>query len=230
MQPTTKLHILQGNIVIGISGPVGLGQLYRDGVERLWKDKKLGFSVSLADVQRLIRSAIFQDAKIAFEGAGSVASLIGEKALHSVVTASLIAIQVGGDSGHPELIQSDHVGASEAATNDLPYVSIGSGQQLADPFLAFLRHIFWANHLPKVADGVFAAVWTLDHAIRVNPGGVTDPIQVVVLSGGKKPLAKELSQEEIQEHRQNVSEAEDFLKSFKEGSQENLKPPPQSPH
>ena len=64
-------------------------------------------------------------------------------------TASLIAVPVGGLNGIPELIQCNHVGMTEAATTDLPFVAIGSGQELADPFLAFLRRIsgFSSSHI-----------------------------------------------------------------------------------
>ena len=219
VQPTTKLHILQGNIVMGVSGPVSLGQLYRDRVESLWKGNKLGLKIKLPAVQRLLQEAIQKDAEVAVAQARAWVPLIGNgPASESVLTSLLIAVPVEGNVGRPELIQCNHAGVPEAATDDLPYVSIGSGQPLADPFLAFLRHIFWFHHLPTVSDGVFATVWTLTHAIRVNPGGVADPIQVIVLSGGKGSAAKELSQEDMREHHENVAHAEGCLKSFREDS------------
>ena len=217
IQPVNKLQVIQSRMIMGVSGQVGLSQLYCDRVESLWKDNKLGRSVSLPDVQRLLYESIRQDAHLAIAGANACVPLMGPNAAVLALTHSLIAIPVGGLNGRPELIQCNHIGMAEAATDDLPYVAIGSGQGLADPFLAFLRRIFWPNNTTmKLSDGVFAIVWTLQHAISVTPGGVSEPIQIAVLERKGNELASRiLSPEELQEHRQNVLEAERFLTSFR---------------
>ena len=219
VQPTTKLHILQDKMIMGVSGQVGLGQLYCASVEQLWKSNQLGRNVSLSEVKGKLRDSIFKDLEPAIRGANASIPFLGNNAaIQSIGTQSLIALPVGGPTGDPELIQLDWLGNPEAASTDLPFVSIGSGQQLADPFLAFLRHIFWPDKLPKVAEGVFTIVWTLAHAIEINPGGVSDPIQLAVLErkSGRELAARELSQEEIEEHRAMMLEAEEHLKHFKD--------------
>lgn len=202
---------------MGVSGPVGLGQLYSDRIEQLWKNKKLGMTVSLPDVMRLIHQAILQDAQHAVAGANACVPLLGNNnASGLALTASIIALPVGGVTGRAELIQCNHLGMAEAATSDLPYVCVGSGQPLADPFLAFLRSVFWPNAMPTLADGIFATVWTLLHAIRVNPGGVSEPIQVATIGyKGKELFANELTPDQLQEHRENVGAAEKHLADFK---------------
>src|SRR5205823_3850561 len=80
-----------------------------------------------------------------------------------------------------ELIQFDYQCAPELATDELPFVSVGSGQSTADPFLSLVRKIFWPTKPPPLNDGVFSAVWALRHAIDTVPGGIADPIQVAVL-------------------------------------------------
>ena len=62
IQPVNKLHILQDRIIMGVSGQVGLGQLYCDRVEGLWRDNELGIKVTLSEVQRKLCGAIQQDA------------------------------------------------------------------------------------------------------------------------------------------------------------------------
>lgn len=231
IQPMTKLQVMQDRIVMGVSGQVGLSQLYCDRVEALWKERKLGLQVSLPEVMRLLQSAINQDAKEAIAGAAASVPFLGTNAAAALaVTASVIALPVGGVNGHAELIQCNHLGFAEAATRDLPYVAVGSGQSLADPFLAFLRHVFWPGSLPKLADGVFAAVWSLWHAIRVSPGGVSEPIQIAILAyKGRELFASELAPEQLQEHRQNVAEAEQYLAGFKKSLPTSLVAPPPSP-
>ena len=219
VQPTTKLRIFQDKMIMGVSGQIGLGQLYCDKIESLWRDKKLGMGVNLPDIQRLFRDAVSQDADRALAKANASVPLIGANgAFQSVDTHSLIALPVGGHTGNAELVQLDWQGNPEAASADLPFVSIGSGQTLADPFLAFLSHIFWPNRLPTVAEGVFVVVWTLAHAIDVNTGGVSEPIQLAVLerAKGKELAVRELSQDEIGEHREMILEAEERLRHFKD--------------
>ena len=231
-QHVTKLQIIQDRIIMGVSGQVGLSQLYCDRVEGLWRDNKLGRSTGLPDVQRLVYGAIYQDAQIAIAGAAASVPLIGNvNAATLVLTNSLIAIPVGGLNGSAELIQCNHLGMPEAATNDLPYVTIGSGQSLADPFLAFLRRVFWPDAPPNLADGVFATVWTLRHAISVTPGGVSEPIQVATLAKhrGRELSASILASEQLQEHRQNVLEVERYLASFTEAPQNEQSSPPKPP-
>ena len=232
VQPTTKLHVLQSKIIMGVSGQVGLGQLYCDRIESLWREKKLKIGVSLADVQRMLRDAVSEDFQKAWARASIATPILGNNnALELVGTQSLVALPVGGPTGEPELIQLDLAGNPEAAETSLPCVSIGSGQSLADPFLAFLRHIFWSDRLPNVAEGVFAVVWALSFAIDVNPGGVSNPIQLAVLerAKGKELAVRELSQEEIGEHRQMIPNAEEHLRSFMDKPSDSSIPIPEAP-
>ena len=152
MQPVRKLTILD-QMIVGISGPVGLGQLFRDRIKSVWDAQLQPQTHSLADVMRLTSRALAQDIQPAMNAASQAEGLLGQVAHLSVMSSSLIALPV---QGAPELIQYDHLGLAEAATDDLPYVAIGSGQQLADPFLAFLRRIYWPDELPNVAGAVFA--------------------------------------------------------------------------
>lgn len=231
IQPVTKLQVIRGRIVMGVSGQVGLSQLYCDRVEGLWRDNKLGLEVRLPDVMRLVHNAIYQDAQSAIAGAAASVPFLGNNAAAAVaVTASVIALPVGGITGRPELIECNHLGMAEVKTTDLPYVAIGSGQSLADPFLAFLRRIFWPNSLPKLADGAFATVWTLLHAIKVAPAGISEPIQVATLGyKGRELFASEFTPEQLQEHRQNVHDAERHLANLREATQTAPPSPPPPP-
>ena len=112
-----------------------------------------------------------------------------------------------------------------------PYIAIGSGQPIADPHLALLRRVFWPDKLPNIADGIFAAMWTLLHAIQVNTGGVAEPIQMAVLekSKGNELRARELSGQLVAEHRQHVKEAEEHLRSFSDSQHTGSTQPPDAP-
>ena len=209
IQPVTKLQIISDRTIMGVSGPVGLGQLYCDSVKRA--SHKLGKG-SLPNIQRGLQQALANDVEQAVQKSQLWARTGAPNAVMLAVTSSLVAISV---EGRPELIQCNQVGQTEAATDDLPYVSIGSGQRLADPFLAFLRRVFWSDAPPRLGQGILAVVWTLTHAVKVATGGVSEPIQVMTLTNeGGKPTADVLPDHELQDHRQSVASAERYLANF----------------
>jgi hypothetical protein len=100
------------------------------------------------------------------------------------------------------------------------YASMGSGQSIADPFLGFIRKTFWKDGMPNVAEGIFAAAWTLKHTIDLNPGGVNGPIHLATLTWvdgkvGEKHIAKFLDEGQIEQHLESVAEAERYLADFR---------------
>lgn len=62
------------------------------------------------------------------------------------------------------------------------FVSMGSGQPLADPFLAFLSRVLWKTEAPNVRLGRFGVYWALKHTIALAPGTVGGAIKIAVLS------------------------------------------------
>lgn len=216
-QPTKKLDILQNKIIIGVSGPVGLGQRIKGEIDTLYASKDpvnglLGKKPyeTMTIISTKIRQHIFPE----LDAATRARNVIGNVALDSVLSASLVAIPLNTEA---HLFQFDQQGAPEETLATLPYTSIGSGQTIADPFLGFIRRIFWQTSCPNLNDGIFAAVWTLQHAISVNPGGVSYPIQVATLKhDGKNWIAREYSDLELQEHNEAVTAAENKLLHFKE--------------
>ena len=76
---TTKLDIIQKQIILGLSGPVGLGQLYAAQLATLWDQKEfgLGKNHSLANIKRLLRNKFLEDAGVAMKAAQVAVSSLG---------------------------------------------------------------------------------------------------------------------------------------------------------
>ena len=219
-QPTHKLDILQNKIVCGTSGPVGLGQLVEDRIEKEWQKQgreSLRRCVDLPAAMRLLSKVAAADIGPALERAQQAVQLVGvQRAGVGALMSSLVALPV---AGVPQLVHLDQQANPEAATEDLPFVAIGSAQTTADPFLAFLRGLFWpdAENRPALADGILAVTWTLLHAIDTTPGGIAEPIEVVVLEANDgDPRARRLEEDELQEARESVAEARQRLRVFRE--------------
>jgi hypothetical protein len=93
------------------------------------------------------------------------------------------------------------------------FVSMGSGQMLADPFLAFVARVMWGGKMPTVAEAKFGVYWALKHAITLAPGGVGGPIIVATLENTSGAwIAAEMA--ENQELEQYISDLETHIGSF----------------
>lgn len=235
-QTTTKLDIVENRAIVGVSGPVGLGQLLKAELQTFCQTQPNPSQRSSAAAMTLLRDAFWKQIGPTIEHARVAGQLVGQPALSDAISQTVVAI---GLKDGPALLQFSAQASPEAASDSLPFVAIGSGQQIADPFLAFLRRIFWPNSLPTLQEGLFSAVWTLEHAIQTNPGGVAEPKQIIVLeqlvaqkgqAGQWKPRA--LDDNDIQQHMEWIASHEKTLATFHkldpdaEGVDETIPAPP----
>jgi hypothetical protein len=145
-------------MVIGVSGPVGLGQRIVGTIQSLRQANKFSNKQPF-EASTIIREAIGKHISMEMQAAIESSKLIGQGvAAQSALTHTAVAMPVNRQLC---LFQFDQQGAPEEASIDLPFIVIGSGQMLADPFLGFIRRIFWKPTGPTTAEGIFAAIWTL---------------------------------------------------------------------
>ncbi len=214
MQPTKKLSILQDQIIVGVSGPVGLGQRLKGEMDKLYQAGGLSGKVpfeAMTIISQKFRNHILPE----LETARISAPVLGNGvATQSALCSTLVALPIKHKSS---LFQFDHQGSPEETNDDLPFASIGSGQAIADPFLGLIRRVFWDGDCPpNINEAIFATFWTLRHAISVSPGGVSDPIQMMSLvKNGSDWVAKEYSKEEMEEHEEAIKAAEKSLQDFR---------------
>lgn len=98
-------------------------------------------------------------------------------------------------------------------------IALGSGKIAADPFLRFLIDTFCRGKRPTVRDGRFLATWAVSYTIASSPG-VGDPIRIATLERQDGTfVAKELTDNEIQEHKQAIEEASKSLRAWHDGLQ-----------
>lgn len=206
----TKLFVACNQVALGVSGPISLSQDYCSEIETYLRGK--GNRVrwkAIDEAKAELSKSFWKHAGPAWERVSVVAKTVGPgAAMIEANHATLVALPIA-DCAH--LIQFSTQCLAEEVTGDLPFVSIGSGQPIADPFLAFLRRVFWPSALPSLLDGQLATVWTMDHVIRVNAGGVGGNIQLVVLkrdASGRNWICEMIPAEEVEEHRRSVGNIE----------------------
>jgi hypothetical protein len=208
-QPTQKLNIIDDRIIVACAGSVGMAQRLVQEIDRLWRansfsgtkcstDVDAGLLISQSMRPHLIAEAtVAQQLRIAPPAVTAVVSMAVAKKLTLIELA---------DNGAPEIIPTT-----------VPFVSIGSGKPLADPFLGFLRRIFWPHTEPTLSEGTLAAVWTLDQCIRTSYAFLAQPVHIAEIHGdGGSFKARILSQEELEEPREFIRVAEDRLAKFRE--------------
>lgn len=199
-QKTKKIHIHDNKIIVAGTGSIGLGQRFLYEVEKYFGHKANDPPVEICR-------------KLSQAGMNNFASTQTHQGQYGALVAfpsqnKFHLCEFDSPRFQPEL-KSDH----------LWYVSMGSGQILCDPFLGFIRKIFWRDEKPDLKDGIFATIWTLQHAIELNTGGVNGPIQVAIMEYTQEPKieARFLSEEEIAEHQNNINALEDHIFNFKNG-------------
>jgi hypothetical protein len=117
----------------------------------------------------------------------------------------------------------------EIKTDKLFFVSMGSGQMLADPFLAFVSKVLWKNKMPAVDEAKFGVYWVLDHTIKLAPGKVGPPIRLATLR--KVENVWVAAEQDTQEFAQYVDEIEQHIGKFIRAPVEEAlpNPPPVAP-
>lgn len=175
-QYARKITVLQDSVLIACAGFAGLSQRYVAELDtilkadadlsKLRKDQLLGF----------LQSSFTTASK---EAINSLAQASQFAELSKFVSNGLAGTIVAMKSdGKLELFCFDEFCNGEEATDEICFISLGSGRGFADPFLAYLKRVLWRDEQPTLSLGMLATVWTLKHAIEVNPGGIGGPLRI----------------------------------------------------
>lgn len=205
----SKLHIVREELILAVSGPVGLAQRYQEELEASPAPKqKYGNKKPMAAAVE-ISAAFWQHASLELQRAQVAAQATQNRTpLDNALAQAVVAVRT---SGADRLFQFSETCAPEEATTDLPYVSIGSAQRNADPFLSFLRRLWWRDSLPTVGGAVLTVLWALQQTIEATAEIGGGP-QIAVLQSGKARL---LDDEELREHRDGITSIEKLLVEWK---------------
>ncbi len=198
-QCTEKIRVIAGKIIVAGTGAVGLNQRFCAIVEGEYS-KRLFAQKGPIEVAKALARAAIEDFASTHATKGQYGAFVAFPC-----QKTHCACEFAVDDFQPEFKEKS-----------LWYSSMGSAQTITDPFLALMRRVFWQDGPPAVADAVFAVNWALEHAIEVNPGGVNGPVRIAVLERvGGELCAREVSNDELQEHRQNMEAAYEALRQFK---------------
>lgn len=203
-QQTAKISLIEKSIIVASTGAVGFAQRFASIIEAVWKtapkDNVFHQTNSVTDVGVNLSRFFIENLAQSHCKPGQFGSLVAFPWKNRPYLC-----EFGQDDFQPEL-----------KDERIWYCSMGSTLPITDPFLGFIRDVFWQDGQPELQEGIFAATWTLEHAIDLNPGGVKGPAQIAILENRKgTPNARLLDDQELDQHRQHIEAAKEHLRSFK---------------
>ena len=199
-----KIEIIGDSIIIAGTGAVGHMQRFSAVIQQCWDQKAL-MGKSEIEIGKMLSSAGIRD----FDQTHTMNRLIFSAMVAYPANDQPSLCEFPGMQGmfQPEIKKVD----------DLWFSSAGSGQSITDPFLALLRKVYWRDEAPALQGGIFTALWALQHACEVNPGGINEPVTIAVLAREKGKLrARMLDDAELAEHRNMVAEATMHMATFRD--------------
>jgi hypothetical protein len=218
-----KINIVANKIIIACTGAVGLSQRFHGIVKTSWDTPNKHFQKTSIERAREIARATIKD----FEHTG-VPRHPPTARWPRVWSLNGCAARRCGSTHEFGLLDFQ----PEIRKERLHFVSMGSGQLLTDPFLAFVSRVLWGSEPPNVQMGALGLYWVLSHTIQYAPGGVGKPIKIAVLKKEKGDwVARSVEGDELQEAEQHVAEIEKLIRGYPAAIVEAAKasPPPTPP-
>jgi hypothetical protein len=187
-QPAKKVDIVGDRVIVATTGAGGLGQRFRAIVDDAFKKNLFGSQTPIEVGKMLCAAGIkdFTSTGLRIGGFGALVAFPCQKLPRLCEFAST--------DFQPELKDAG-----------IWYVSMGSGQTIADPLLGLARQAFWDDGLPTCKDAKFVLTWIISQAIKLNAGGVNGPVQIAVLETVSGQLkASYVEAAEIEGHEDNA--------------------------
>jgi hypothetical protein len=199
-----KIEIIGENVIVAGTGAVGHMQRFTAVTQKLWSDKAFA-GKSEIEIGKMLSN-------------GGILDFNQTHAMNRLEFSAMVAYPANDQPSLCEFPGAQGLFQPEIKkVDDLWFASTGSGQSITDPFLALLRKVYWRDEAPTLQGGIFTALWALQHACEVNPGGIKEPITIAVLAREKGKLrARMLDDAELAEHQNMVAEATKHMASFRD--------------
>lgn len=163
---SNKIEYVANDSLMASAGAVGLSQLIKEKLRISWESVQNQDDVY--SMRILLEELIWSEIRRAMDHASEAQEFLQQDLMPTVQTRSLLAVPL---KGTPVLLDISEIGQSFEVTSESPFVSIGSGDFQADPFLAFVKRLVWNRSQPTtIDDGVLGVLWALQHVIEVNGG------------------------------------------------------------
>ena len=208
-----KIEIHFGEMISATTGPIGLSQRFRMQLERSLDGKELRRFQGKSPIH--FATAIAEEAHKEFR------KTLSPMQQHPNFGYGLGALVAFGCDEGPQLVEFDALQfhpelkgltGDDGKQKSRPYVTMGSGQLMGDPFVAHIHRLLFKDAMPTVSEGRLLVAWTLKHVIDYNSGGVAGEQQMAVLQKGKGGWVAEIV--DPGEALQAVADIEKYVSSY----------------
>lgn len=226
-QSIPKVRVISETLIYASTGAVGMSQLIHGEIRDSWNAGAYKPLRSAEDYMDAVGKKILNKIAPYLQSAQILRQLVGSA--DGSLCKSLLAMPVGGKA---HLFTFEYNGAPEEVSSEARFVSLGSGQPIADPFLAFMKRILWPDSLPSLQEGKLVASWAVRHVCATNPGGVGGQVQLATLTTkGGSAKARLVPEEDLAETEQKIADAEQsFMRAIRSPELEDaVSQPPEAP-
>jgi hypothetical protein len=199
-----KISIVADQVIIAMTGQVGLAQRYIDIFQSNWAQL-----AQAPTTDTLIHTQLCSVAQQNFRSTGAPPHELG----------GLVGMARNG-----QLSLCEYLGQfqPEMKTGAVWFASTGSGQLMADAYLALVRDTLWQQKQPSLNLGILGAAWVMDRSIIAAPRYIGPPINIAVIAknDGGAYAARMLEQADVDEHLVAVRDSIRYLGDFKPTKQD----------
>ena len=220
----SKVHKVDDSMLYAFSGDIGLGQDVLHSVSKSWERNK---SKSKQNIRKNLTKAVVDPIEEYAKRTNHIRRVLPNDLAYEPPIISIVAL-VAKDE--PTLIRYSLEGHPEEVTGGLSFAAIGSGQDDAEPFLAFVKRVAWNDKQPRtVKQGIVGVLWALQYVSDSNTSiGVGGPFSIGVLEktqGEWKASVHKEDDDRVGLYKGNIESAERSL--YEELN--NLEPEADSP-
>jgi 20S proteasome alpha/beta subunit len=217
-----KIACLADDLVVGFAGDLGFAQRFRQVAKDIWDNPERS-QIGPDEFHKIIES---------FYTNGILEFLKYVRPTDSINIPSAFVVGFA-HAGRHHLCTLPHGNFQPMVINEnLPFCSLGSGLYLTNPFLSFIKKVFWSGEsCPKLSVGIFSAVMAMNLAVDLNIGGINAPIHIAVLERKNNLYTcRKLHEDELSTHQENCKEALDYFSKYSHFfDRENIKKAPHIP-
>ena len=200
MEVDSKIRIFDNAVIVATTGAVGYTQRLHDHVEAAVRGKVFT-NLPARDAAINIPHRFLPDLQKSFAPSWGNDGLRFGCLIAAAAQDGPFLAEFGTADFQPEM-----------KVGKIFFVSMGSGQLLADPFLSFVCRVLWRSEMPNVDRGKFGVYWVLAHTLKLAPGKIGPPIRLATLRQVNNIwLAQE---QDTQESAQYIDELENHIGEF----------------
>jgi 20S proteasome alpha/beta subunit len=200
-----KVACISDDLIVAFAGDLGFAQRFRQVAKDIWGQDKQNLRAE--DFHKLIEA-------FSIGGISEHIKYIRPTDPINISTECIIGFS-HCNRHHLSVFQNGSF-QPIVINENRPFHSLGSGHYLTNPFLHFIKEVFWeGKSCPKLPTGIFSALMAMNLAVELNAGGINAPIHIAVLENTENGYkCRILHTDEMSMHEENYKAALKYFSKY----------------